>query len=407
MVFIGLIFNSVTYMEVKPDIDTPAKIKVIGVGGGGGSAVNRMIRTKLRGVEFLVANTDEQALRHSQAGVKIQIGKSITKGLGAGMDPEMGRRAAEETQNEIRDALAGADMVFITCGLGGGTGTGASPTVAELARDIGALTVAIVTKPFTFELSTRKSIAERGWEELASKVDAIITIPNDKILQNVDKKTTTLEAFEMADEILQQGVRGISEMITTPGLVNVDFADVKTIMKNSGTAIMGIGRGSGDSRAVEAAKGAISSPLLDLSIEGAKGILFTVTGGPDLGILEINEAAKIVTTSADPDAKVIFGTVIDETAGDEIRVTVIATGFTDRDKIVSKATFEKAYAERTSSYTPSPSYAQSTFQRPIISKQPISKPKLPVEPQQPQAHMKEEDLTDEDITPAFIRRKMM
>jgi len=395
-------------MEVKPDIDTPAKIKVIGVGGGGGSAVNRMIRTKLRGVEFLVANTDEQALRHSQAGVKIQIGKSITKGLGAGMDPEMGRRAAEETQNEIRDALNGADMVFITCGLGGGTGTGAGPIVAELARDIGALTVAIVTKPFTFELSTRKSIAERGWEELASKVDAIITIPNDKILQNVDKKTTALEAFEMADEILQHGVRGISEMITTSGQVNVDFADVKTIMKNSGTAIMGIGRGSGDNRAVEAAKDAISSPLLDLSIEGAKGILFTVTGGSDLGILEINEAAKIITTSADPDARVIFGTVIDdEAAGDEIRVTVIATGFTDRDKIVSKATFEKAYAERTSSFSPSSSYTQNTFQRPIISKQPAMKPKPPVEMQQPPVQIKEEDLSDEDITPAFIRKKMM
>ena len=391
-------------MEVKPEIDTPAKIKVIGVGGGGGSAVNRMIRTKLRGVEFLVANTDEQALRHSPAPVKIQIGKSLTKGLGSGMDPEMGKKAAEETQNEIRDALAGADMVFITCGLGGGTGTGASPIVADLARDIGALTVAIVTKPFTFELSTRKSIAERGWEELASKVDAIITIPNDKILQNVDKKTTSTEAFEMADEILQQGVQGISEMITTNGQVNVDFADVKTIMKNSGTAIMGIGRGSGDNRAVEAAKGAISSPLLDISIEGAKGILFTMTGGPDLGILEINEAAKIITTSADPDARVIFGTVIDETAGDEIRVTVIATGFTDREKIVSKATFEKAYVERSSQYASSP-YAQSPIQRPIISKQPMLKPKISIE-SPPQPQIKEEDLSDEDI-PTFLRKKMM
>ncbi len=392
-------------MEVKPDIDTPAKIKVIGVGGGGGSAINRMIRTKLRGVEFLVANTDEQALRHSQAEVKIQIGKSITKGLGAGMDPVTGQKSAEENQNEIRDALNGADMVFITCGLGGGTGTGAAPIVADLARDIGALTVAIVTKPFSFEGAQRKSIAERGWEELASKVDAIITIPNDKILQNVDKKTTTLEAFDMADEILQQGVRGISEMITTPGLVNVDFADVKTIMRNSGTAIMGIGKGSGDNRAVEAAKSAISSPLLDLSIEGARGILFTVTGGPDLGILEINEAAKIITSSADPEAKVIFGTVIDETAGDEIRVTVIATGFTDREKIVSKATFEKAYAERTSSYSASSPYAQSSIQRPVISKQPIMKPRVLTEPQ-PQ--IKEEDLSNDDIdVPTFLRKKMM
>ena len=269
---------------------------------------------------------------------------------------------------------------------------------------MGALTVAIVTKPFTFELSTRKSIAERGWEELASKVDAIITIPNDKILQNVDKKTTSTEAFEMADEILQQGVQGISEMITTNGQVNVDFADVKTIMKNSGTAIMGIGRGSGDNRAVEAAKGAISSPLLDISIEGAKGILFTMTGGPDLGILEINEAAKIITTSADPDARVIFGTVIDETAGDEIRVTVIATGFTDREKIVSKATFEKAYVERSSQYASSP-YAQSPIQRPIISKQPMLKPKISIE-SPPQPQIKEEDLSDEDI-PTFLRKKMM
>lgn len=360
-------------MEVKPAIETPAKIKVIGVGGGGGSAVNRMIRSKIRGVEFLVANTDEQALVNSQAPVKIQIGKTVTKGLGAGMDPEIGRRSAEESQNEIRDALAGADMVFITCGLGGGTGTGASPVVADLARDIGALTIGIVTKPFTFELSSRKMIADKGWDDLASKLDAIITIPNDKILQIVDKKTPALDAFELADEILQQGVRGISELITVPGLVNVDFADVKTIMKNSGSALMGIGRGTGDNRAVESAKAAISSPLLDLSIEGAKGILFTVTGGPDLGILEINEAAKIITSSADPDAKVIFGTVIDDSAGDEIRVTVIATGFSDRDKVVSKASavsYEKGFATTPSAYPlnqglfnpPSPRTAASTKQ---------------------------------------------
>lgn len=360
-------------MEVKPAIETPAKIKVIGVGGGGGSAVNRMIRSKIRGVEFLVANTDEQALVNSQAPVKIQVGKTVTKGLGAGMDPDVGRRSAEESQNEIRDALAGADMVFITCGLGGGTGTGASPVVADLARDIGALTIGIVTKPFSFELSSRKMIADKGWDELASKLDAIITIPNDKILQIVDKKTPALDAFELADEILQQGVRGISELITVPGLVNVDFADVKTIMKNSGSALMGIGRGTGDNRAVESAKAAISSPLLDLSIEGAKGILFTVTGGPDLGILEINEAAKIITSSADPDAKVIFGTVIDESAGDEIRVTVIATGFSDRDKVVSKASavsYEKGFATAPSAYPlnqglfnpPSPRTAASTKQ---------------------------------------------
>ncbi len=393
-------------MEVKPAIETPAKIKVVGVGGGGGSAVNRMIESKIRGVEFLVANTDVQALGKSQATVKIQVGKTVTKGLGAGMDPEMGRKAAEESQNEIRDALAGADMVFITCGLGGGTGTGASPIVAELARDIGALTIAIVTKPFAFELSSRKTIAEKGWDELASKVDAIITIPNDKILQIVDKKTTALDAFELADDILQQGVRGVSELINIPGLVNVDFADVKTILKNSGSALMGIGRGTGDNRAVEAAKCAISSPLLDLSIEGAKGILFTVTAGPDLGILEINEAAKIITSSADPDARVIFGTVIDESVSDELRVTVIATGFSDRDKVVSKASYEKTYIERPSAAYP---MNQALFNPPA--------PRT-VAPKAPSIQSKEEkktgfddqptDENDEELEiPAFIRKKMM
>ena len=253
-------------MEVKPDIETIVKIKVVGVGGGGGSAVNRMIAAKIRGVEFLSINTDLQILSRSHAPVKIAIGQTVTKGQGAGGDPAVGRKAAEESQNDIRDALAGSDMVFITCGLGGGTGTGAAPVVAQLAKDIGALTVAVVTKPFTFELVPRKNIADKGWEELASKVDAIITIPNDKILQIVDKKTSALEAFQIADDVLQQGVRGISELITVPGLINVDFADVKAIMRETGSALMGIGRGSGENRAVEAAKDAISSPLLELSI---------------------------------------------------------------------------------------------------------------------------------------------
>lgn len=386
-------------MEIKPDIETPAKIKVIGVGGGGSSAVNRMIKARLRGVEFLVANTDEQALVHSQAPVKLQIGRSVTKGLGAGMDPELGRKSAEENQNEIRDALAGADMVFITCGLGGGTGTGASPVVAQLAKDIGALTIAIVTKPFSFELSSRRMIADKGWEELADKVDAIITIPNDKILQIVDKKTPALDAFELADEILQQGVRGISEIITIPGLVNVDFADVKTIMKSSGSALMGIGKGSGDTRAVEAAKTAISSPLLELSIEGAKGILFTITGGPDLGILEINEAAKIITSSADPDAKVIFGTIIDESCGDEVRITVIATGFADRDKVVSKASYEKTYVDR-----PSYPFNQNLFNPPT----PRTATPKPAREEKKSALGEEslEQEEDELEIPAFIRKKM-
>ncbi|MBI4239776.1 cell division protein FtsZ [Candidatus Uhrbacteria bacterium] len=390
-------------MEIKPEIEGFAKIKVIGVGGSGGSAINRMVTSKVRGVEFLAANTDIQALHHSQATTKLHIGKSITKGLGAGMDPEMGRRAAEESQNEIRDALAGADMVFITCGLGGGTGTGAAPVVADLAKDIGALTIAVITRPFTFEGSSRKTIAESGWEALASKVDAIITIPNDKILQIVDKKTSLVDAFQMADEVLQQGVRGISELITVPGLVNVDFADVRSIMRETGSALMGIGRGSGDNRAVEAAKAAISSPLLDLSIEGAKGVLFTVTGGPDLGMLEINEAAKIITSSTDPDAKVIFGAVIDDTLGDEIRITVIATGFCDRDKVVSKAPYEKTYSERPSSYP----LNQSLFNPPTPRM--ASMKALQKEERKPKVeeHQAPSDNEDEIEIPAFIRKKMM
>lgn len=386
-------------MEVKANIESFAKIKVIGVGGSGGSAVNRMISSKLRGVDFLVANTDIQALHHSQAPVKLQIGKSITKGLGAGMDPTLGQKSAEENQNEIRDALAGADMVFITCGLGGGTGTGAAPIVADLAKDIGALTIAVVTKPFTFEGAQRRGIADKGWDELAAKVDAIITIPNDKILQIIDKKTTLLESFEMADEVLQQGVRGISELITVPGLVNVDFADVKAIMNDTGSALMGIGAGSGENRTVEAAKAAISSPLLDVSIEGAKGILFTITGGSDLGMLEINEAAKIITSSADPDAKVIFGAIIDESLGEDVRVTVIAAGFHDRDKIVSKASHEKVYAERApimSSHTPfSPASPRSAMNKASLKDD---------------SSRGEDSATDDehDIEiPAFIRKKMM
>ncbi|MBI4273010.1 cell division protein FtsZ [Candidatus Uhrbacteria bacterium] len=386
-------------MEVKPTIETFAKIKVIGVGGSGGSAVNRMITGKIRGVEFLVANTDVQALHHSAAQTKIQIGKTITKGLGAGMDPQMGQKAAEESQNEIRDSLAGADMVFITCGLGGGTGTGAAPIAADLARDIGALTIAVVTKPFAFEGSQRRMLAEKGWDELASKVDAIITIPNDKVLQIVDKKTSIVEAFEIVDEILQQGVRGISELITVPGLVNVDFADVKAIMKSAGSALMGIGSASGDNRAVEAAKAAISSPLLELSIEGAKGVLFTVTGGPDLAMLEINEAAKIITSSTDPDAKVIFGAVIDENIGDEIRITVIATGFSEREKIVSKAPFEKSFSDRQSFVPASSLFTQQTA-RPVSLKVQRDDHKKRFDEDS------DESQSDELEIPAFIRKKM-
>ncbi|GAI92202.1 unnamed protein product, partial [marine sediment metagenome] len=265
--------------EIKPDIETFAKIKVIGIGGSGGSAINRMVGSKIRGVDFIAINTDVQALHHSQAHNKLHIGKTTTRGLGAGMDPELGKKSAEESQSEIRDVLKEADMVFITCGLGGGTGSGASPIIAQMAKEAGALTIAVVTRPFTFEGAQRRDIAEKSLTELKDKVDAIVTIPNDRLLQIIDKKTSLLEAFRICDDVLRQGVQGIAELITVPGLINVDFADVKTIMQDTGSALMGIGQGSGDTRAVEAAKSAVTSPLLELSIDGAKGILFTVVGG--------------------------------------------------------------------------------------------------------------------------------
>lgn len=330
--------------EVRPAIETFAKIKVIGAGGSGGSAVNRMVKSKIKGVEFLAANTDVQALNYSLAGHKLHIGKSVTRGLGAGMNPDVGRAAAEESQNEIRDALKGADMVFITCGLGGGTGTGSAPVIAEIAKDAGALTVAVVTKPFSFEGSQRRDIAEKGYADLASHVDTIITIPNDRVLQIVDKKTSVLDAFETVDDVLRQAVQGISEVITVPGLINVDFADVRAIMHETGSALMGIGRATGENRAVEAAKHAIESPLLEVAIDGAKGILFTVTGGPSLSMFEVSEAAKMITQNADPNAKVIFGTVIDESLKDEVKVCVIATGFEGAIKPQHDRRVEAAYA---------------------------------------------------------------
>ncbi|MFH0853921.1 MAG: cell division protein FtsZ [bacterium] len=332
--------------EIKPDIETFAKIKVVGVGGGGSSAINRMVHSNIRGVEFLSINTDLQALRYSEAPHKIHIGKSSTRGLGAGMNPEIGRKAAEENQDEVRNALKGADMVFITCGLGGGTGTGAAPVIAEIAKDLGALTVSVVTKPFSFEGMQRKAIADKGLDELGEKVDTIITIPNDRILQIIDKKTSLLDAFSVVDEVLKNGVQGISELITMHGLINVDFADVKSIMENTGSALMGIGKASGENRAVEAAKMAISSPLLELSIDGAKGILFTVAGNSSLGMHEVNEAAKVITHSADSDAKIIFGAVVQDDLEDEIKITVIATGFEVRNKksIIMQSEFSSGFS---------------------------------------------------------------
>ena len=304
-----------------------ANIKVVGVGGGGNSVVNRMVDANIRGIEFIAINTDKQALGLSKASRKIQIGEKLTRGLGAGANPDIGKCSAEESKAEIAEALTGADMVFVTAGMGGGTGTGAAPVVAEVSKEMGILTVAVVTKPFPFEGKRRTLQAESGIEELKQSVDTLIVIPNEKLLQVVEKQTSIVEAFKMSDDVLRQGVQGISDLITIPGLVNLDFADVKTIMLNAGIAHIGIGRASGDHRAQEAARQAIHSPLLETSIEGAGGVLINVTGGRDLGLLEINEAAELVQKSVDPEANIIFGAVIDESLENEIVITVIATGF--------------------------------------------------------------------------------
>jgi cell division protein FtsZ len=304
-----------------------AVIKVVGVGGGGTNAVNRMVDAGLSGVEFIAVNTDAQALMVCDADVKIHIGSAATRGLGAGADPAVGLAAAQESRDELKEALKGADMIFITAGEGGGTGTGAAPIVAELGRELGALTVGVVTKPFGFEGRKRAQQAEQGIESLRDRLETLIVIENDRLLQVVEKQTPVVDAFRMADDVLRQGVQGITDLITVPGLVNLDFADVRTIMREAGSALMGIGTASGDNRAAEAARGAVSSPLLESSIEGATGILLNITGGPDIGLFEVNEAAEVVTSAADQNANIIFGAVIDEAMGDEVRVTVIATGF--------------------------------------------------------------------------------
>ncbi len=390
-------------------------------------------------------NTDVQALHHCQASVKIHIGKTVTRGLGAGMDPEVGARAAEESQNEIREALKGADMVFITCGLGGGTGSGAGPKIAAIAKEIGALTVAVVTRPFVFEGAQRKTIADDAYDQMEECVDTMITIPNDRISQIVDRKTTLLDAFEIVDDVLRQGVQGISELITVPGLINVDFADVRSIMSNRGSSLMGIGRGSGDNRAAEAAKSAIASPLLEVSIDGAKGVLFTITGGSNLSMYELQEAAKVITQSADPQAKIILGAIIDEALKDEVKVTVIATGFetrSDRPKIktvlplgnytpprqpdaLERLPFSARQAPIPRQVAPEPRYQPAT-QPPIVEPAPqpvetIPAPRQPhvqipsyaptqqprpQAPPQPRVSEKEAGESDLEI-PAFIRKKMM
>ena len=309
------------------DQTTFASIKVVGCGGGGNNAVNRMVDAGLRGVEFISINTDRQALALSNANTKIQIGEKLTKGLGAGAVPEVGRRAAEESREEIAQALKGADLVFVTAGMGGGTGTGAAPIVAEIARDLGALTISVVTKPFAFEGKQRMKNAEMGISDLKQRVDTLVVIPNDRLLQVVSKGTTMLEAFRIADDVLRQGIQGISDLIAVPALINLDFADVKTVMESGGMAHMGIGTGKGENRMVEAAKNAISSPLLETNIDGARAVLINITGGEDISIVDINEAANLVMQAADPDANIIFGAGIDDSMGDEVRITVIATGF--------------------------------------------------------------------------------
>ncbi|KKW34807.1 MAG: Cell division protein FtsZ [Candidatus Giovannonibacteria bacterium GW2011_GWA2_53_7] len=408
--------------QVKPDFETSAKIKVVGIGGGGGSAINRMITEGIKGVDFVAVNTDVQALHQNLAKQKISIGKTVTRGLGAGMNPELGKMAAEENQNDIRNILNGTDMVFLTAGLGGGTGSGAITEIAKLAKDVGALCVAVVTKPFTFEGAQRKRIADEAFQNLIQYVDTVITIPNDRVLQIIDKKTSLLDAFKVVDDVLRQGVQGISDLITVPGLINVDFADVRAIMENAGSALMGIGKSSGENRAVEAAKQAIASPLLELSIDGAKGILFTITGSEGLGMHEVAEAAKVITGSADEDARVIFGANIDPELGDEVRITVVATGFDNRERrsIASQGASE---VPAQSTWSPSsllrreerlaPSSVKMTPPRPIMTSPkpemappPMSAPKLFVAPA-PQKRIEVQEEADDLEIPAFIRKKMM
>ncbi|MBU0458978.1 cell division protein FtsZ [Patescibacteria group bacterium] len=319
--------TSASSQEVRPDVAPGAEICVVGAGGGGSNAISRMVEAKVQGVDFIAINTDVQALYHNPAPKKITIGRGITRGLGAGSNPDMGKKAAEESSEEIKSSLDGKDMVFLTAGLGGGTGSGALPVMAELARSMGILTIAVVTRPFNFEGLKRKKQADEALENLKGKVDTLITIPNDKILSLIDKTTPLTEAFQVVDEVLQHAIEGISSLITIHGLVNVDFADVKSIMQDAGTALMGIGYGTGDSRAAEAARAAVDSPLLEQSIDGAKGILFNITGGTDLSMFEVDEAARIITEAADPDANIIFGAVIDENFTGEVKCTVVATGF--------------------------------------------------------------------------------
>ncbi|MFZ2193640.1 MAG: cell division protein FtsZ [Candidatus Moraniibacteriota bacterium] len=401
--------------EIKPPVEMFVRIKVAGVGGSGGHGISRMIDTKIKGVEFVAINTDAQDLHHNRASEKVHIGKNLTKGLGSGMNPDIGRQAAEENRDEIQEVLKGCDMVFVTCGLGGGTGTGAAPIVAETAKELGALTVAVVTKPFSFEGAQRRAIAEEGLANLRERVDTLITIPNDKLLQIIDKKTTLINSFKIVDDVLRQGVQGISDLITKPGVVNVDFADVRAIMSNSGSALMGIGIGTGENRAADAAKAAINSPLLELSIDGAKGVLFNVSGSADLTMLEINEAANIITEAIDPNAKVIFGAVVDESLKKgEVQITVVATGFDEEkvnEKPIDRITRSKVLNEKTIAEELESNDFKATLpirEAPVM----IIEEKVPPKIQrssgftQKDKFVSDEEDDDELEIPAFIRRKM-
>jgi len=390
-------------MRITPKTETFARIRVVGVGGSGNNAIHRMMHVGIDKVEFVSVNADAQQLANSRADRKVHIGRKTTGGLGAGMNPEIGRASAEESRDEIFEAIKNSDMIFITCGLGGGTGTGAAPVIAEVAKKAGILTVAVVTKPFAFEGAKRREIAERGHEELKAHVDTIITIPNDRVLQIIDKKTPLLQAFKTVDDVLRQAVSGIAELVTVPGLINVDFADVRTIMQDSGTALMGIGTAAGENRALEAARAAIGSPLLEMSIDGAKGILFNVTGGKTLGMHEVDEAARHITKMVDPEAKIIFGAVIDEAIEEQIKITVVATGFEGgpRKKAVDSVASFQVERERERERDREP--------EPLVREQPSEKPR----PRQPMFNTKSlpgagdggKDDDEYDI-PAFIRKKM-
>ena len=397
--------------QVKPDVESFARIRVIGVGGSGGNAVNHMVNSHVMGVDFIAINTDAQDLHKSKAKRKIHIGKNITRGLGAGMNAEIGKQAAEETRDDIREAIKGSDMVFITCGMGGGTGTGAAPAVAKVARELGALTVGVVTRPFSFEGQQRMRLAEAGLAELRKAVDALIIIPNDKLLAIVSRETGIRNAFAMCDDILKQAVEGISDLITTTGIINVDFADVRAIMQNAGSALMGIGTAIGEHRAEMAARAAINSPLLEVSITGAKGVLFSVAGGEDLGMLEVQDAANVITEAIDPDAKVIFGAVTDDSLKKgQIRVTVIATGFPEPG--VKSSLFvgsQRLVAKKDHDVPPVSARAREEMKRDEITVEKFDRPVKEMPRVEPPKPTKPEPRADEEDNwgglPSFLRRK--